>query len=278
MLDVIQFGHRNAARQVMRLPPHRNPGLELVLVENGRAAWNYGGRRVETPPGHVSFSWPWQTHGAWNEVVEQVEFYWIILPLCPGLTKRDRPQPHPDLHPLSVFADCGIWQNFRKKAQPVIRMSRTGRQAFKACVKALKAGEGRLSPEAWGWMLILLSELHVAMREGSKVGGEEDLERVKHFFENLQGRLGEPWTLEKMAVECQMGRTRFAERVKHLLGDTPMRVLIRMRVEEARRRLRECDDRIGEIADELGFGSSHYFATVFKRYTGSTPSEERNSD
>ncbi len=275
MLDVIQFGYLNTARRVMRLPPHRNPGLELVLVENGRAAWNYWGRRVETPPGHVSFSWPWQTHGAWNEVVEQLEFYWIILPLRSGVEAEGCPQPHPDFHPLSVFEGSGIWEALQAKDLPVIRISLAGRRAFKACVKALKSAEGYLSPEAWGWMLILLSELQQAMREGAKPGGEEDLQRVKIFFDSLRGRLGEAWTLEDMAADCKMGRTQFTEQVKHLQGDTPMRVLTRLRVEEARRRLRESDARIGEIADELGFGSSHYFATVFKRYSGRTPSQER---
>ncbi len=46
-----------------------------------------------------------------------------------------------------------------------------------------------------------------------------------------------------------------------------------LRVNEAKRRIRETGDSFGEIAEDMGFSSSNYFSKVFKRYTGMTPTE-----
>lgn len=257
------------------MPPHRNPGLELVLVENGEVTWDYGGQQVRTPPGHVSFSWPWQTHGAWRERLEMVELYWVMLPLRSGGRVVATPRPHPDLLPLQVVQPQ--WSALRQRSHPVLRLRPAGRKAFIAAVRGLAGNHGVPDAAAWGQMLLLFAEIDQALRTEAEGGRGQDLERVRRWMDGLSGHLGEAWTLERMAEACGMGRTRFAEAVKHVYGDTPMRLLARMRVEEGARRLRETEDRVGEIADAVGFASPHYFATVCRRYTGRAPTELRRT-
>jgi AraC-like DNA-binding protein len=48
-------------------------------------------------------------------------------------------------------------------------------------------------------------------------------------------------------------------------------------VEEAHRRLADTNEDITNIAHNLGFSSSQYFATVFRRETGMTPGEYRET-
>jgi len=273
MHEKIYFGHLNAAREQMALPMHRNSGLELVLVENGRVIWDYRGRKVNTPPGHLSFSWPWQDHGAWNERLEMAEVYWLIIPLKDGWRKTSRPRPHPGLVPMQVTEP--VWDTLCGMEHPVIRLTPAGRKAFIQTVRSLERDGEIVSIETWGCMLLLFSEIESALSMEQDGGRGPDLERVRRFMDTLSTRLGEGWTLEAMSEDCGMGRTRFATAVKHVYGDTPMRLLARMRVEAARQRLFQSSEPVGEIADSLGFGSSHYFATVFKRYIGITPSEAR---
>lgn len=47
----------------------------------------------------------------------------------------------------------------------------------------------------------------------------------------------------------------------------------RLKIEQAKRMLREGDGNITQIADKLGYTSVHYFSRYFKRATGMTPSE-----
>ena len=47
--------------------------------------------------------------------------------------------------------------------------------------------------------------------------------------------------------------------------------------EEAKRLIRETNSNFFEISDMLMFSNSHYFSTTFKKYTGMTPSQYKNS-
>ena len=63
--------------------------------------------------------------------------------------------------------------------------------------------------------------------------------------------------------------------VKSSTGLTVVEFLHRMRIEEAKRLLRESKDCIYLIADQVGFKSPCYFSTVFKELEGRSPKEYR---
>jgi AraC-like DNA-binding protein len=52
---------------------------------------------------------------------------------------------------------------------------------------------------------------------------------------------------------------------------------LQTKIEAAQKRLRAGGDSITQIAMDLGFVSSQYFATVFKRIAGQTPRDYRTS-
>jgi AraC-like DNA-binding protein len=71
--------------------------------------------------------------------------------------------------------------------------------------------------------------------------------------------------------------TRFHERFLIEIGQTPAEWRIRRRIALAQERLRVPDASVTEVAFALGFASSQYFATAFKKYTGRTPTEYRHA-
>ena len=52
---------------------------------------------------------------------------------------------------------------------------------------------------------------------------------------------------------------------------SPWQYILKVRIEAAKQRLAARDESITQIAMRLGFASSQYFATTFKRITGVTP-------
>ena len=58
---------------------------------------------------------------------------------------------------------------------------------------------------------------------------------------------------------------------------TPNDFLLRVRVEKARELMANRGKTVTEVAFAVGFSSSQYFSTVFRRYTGQTPGEYRQS-
>jgi AraC-like DNA-binding protein len=78
---------------------------------------------------------------------------------------------------------------------------------------------------------------------------------------------GEDFQLRDLARQTHLSLSRFTAET----GVSPGQFLVRTRIEASKRRLAEAAEPIMQIAMSLGFSSSQYFATVFKRITGATP-------
>jgi len=82
--------------------------------------------------------------------------------------------------------------------------------------------------------------------------------------------------VEGVAQQVGLSTPRLVERFLQEVGETPGEWRTRRRLEAAKGALQESDTTITEIAFRLGFASSQYFATTFKRHVGLSPSEWRN--
>jgi AraC family L-rhamnose operon regulatory protein RhaS len=100
---------------------------------------------------------------------------------------------------------------------------------------------------------------------------------VELFLRRLPAELDRPWTLDTMAAECSLGRTRFAHYCRQLTNATPREHLARLRVSRARELLEDDALSVSEVAFACGFRSSQYFATVFRRHEGRAPRDHRAS-
>ena len=82
----------------------------------------------------------------------------------------------------------------------------------------------------------------------------------------------ENWTLEIMAEECGLSRTRFADYCKRLTNMSPVQYLQHQRLEQAAAMLRLPDrGSVTEIAFRCGFNSSQYFSNAFRKRYGYAP-------
>jgi AraC family transcriptional regulator len=60
------------------------------------------------------------------------------------------------------------------------------------------------------------------------------------------------------------------------MGQSPSQYFIGLKIETARRLLRETGKSVVEIALDLGYSSPSHFAQVFRRETGRAPATYRN--
>ena len=86
------------------------------------------------------------------------------------------------------------------------------------------------------------------------------------------------WTLDKLASEVGVSRTSLAERFRNAMGDTPLNYLRTLRIQKAMRLLGDTDWSLETIAGRVGYQDAFSFSKVFKRVTGSSPSNFRNRD
>ena len=85
-------------------------------------------------------------------------------------------------------------------------------------------------------------------------------------------------TVEELAEKMRLSRKELDKVFSSVLNISPKKYIISVRIERARTALRKTTDSIAEIADAVGYANQFYFAKEFKRLTGMTPSQYRNSN
>lgn len=85
-------------------------------------------------------------------------------------------------------------------------------------------------------------------------------------------------TLESVSSSLFLNPTYFSRLYKKETGENYVEALIRIRMEKAKLLLMETNKRISDISECVGYPVSKYFYAIFKKHTGLTPLEFRESD
>jgi len=85
------------------------------------------------------------------------------------------------------------------------------------------------------------------------------------------------WSLATLSRQAGMSRTSFATRFAELVGEPPMRYLMRCRVNKAAKLLRDGRASVQQVAERVGYDSELGFSRAFKRLVGSSPAEYRRT-
>ena len=91
----------------------------------------------------------------------------------------------------------------------------------------------------------------------------------------IDERLAEPLRIAQLAAAVQLSPGRFHLRFLSETGYTPADYWSRRRLAKARELLADRSLSITDIAHTLGFSTSQYFATFFRRFTGMSPRDYR---
>ncbi|MDR2462849.1 MAG: AraC family transcriptional regulator [Verrucomicrobiales bacterium] len=267
--------------QDWRMEPHRNDGLEIVLLETGGMDFAADDELFQLAPGTLTVTCPWQWHCHGTSRVGPGRLHWLILDVR-ALTLRERWQ-WPEWIVLQPADLCALTESLRGDSRCVHSAGPELISAFQKISAGLQAGQGAgfLSQVIVSVNQILLGLLGAikAPRGIFQVGGSLTERVIGRFFRELAmngTRLAEPWTLERMAGRCGVGCTMLVNYCKRLTNTTPMDYLNRCRLEWAAAELvRRPAENITGITYRAGFSSSAYFATQFKRRYGLTPREYR---
>ena len=88
---------------------------------------------------------------------------------------------------------------------------------------------------------------------------------------------GHNWSVAELAEKVNMSRTSFAQLFRKLVGNTPIEYLTEWRMTVAYKSLLQSDDKILNIALDLGYKSESSFSRAFKKLKGLSPGEVRKN-
>ena len=100
-------------------------------------------------------------------------------------------------------------------------------------------------------------------------------ERKKKILSFMEENYQNPLDLDELAKAISLSKEQFCRFFKHSFRSTPVHYLNRYRINRSMDLLKETSMSIIDIAIEVGFESSNYFAVSFKKATGMTPSQFR---
>jgi AraC-like DNA-binding protein len=125
--------------------------------------------------------------------------------------------------------------------------------------------------------LFTLAICHYADDAGERQGLFASLAdpRIARVLQAVYDHPGQGWTMQSMASLACMSRSAFAERFTQLMKMPPIQYVTQWRVSLAEQLLRDRQQSVAGIAQQLGYSSEAAFRRLFKRVSGICPGRIR---
>jgi AraC family transcriptional regulator len=234
----------------------------IVLVTGGscdiEARYRNGWQRAHYEAGCIGMTAPRQ----------EVALRWR------GETPHSTLQLHlPDAMLRRVWVECSDRDPTRFES--LDRLGRTDpviQSVMLSLAAALEAGAPELYAETAAEFLATHLLVRYAGLAASTKRRDFRMERVEEY---MRAHLCESVSLEAMANHAGLSRFQFLRAFKKAHGETPMKRLTRLRMEHAKRLLCSTANSITDLAFQCGYENPSHFASAFRRWTGTSPSDYR---
>jgi two-component system, response regulator YesN len=111
------------------------------------------------------------------------------------------------------------------------------------------------------------------IQHGEKEGMEEVVDEIERSIRN---RFRSEINLEELARRLGLSPSQMCKLFKKYRDDTPVRYLMTLRMNEAKRLLLQLPDlEVKSVGELVGYPDQFYFSRTFKRMTGQSPTEFR---
>ena len=276
LAEICTVGYWDApADQAWGLDWHRNEGIELTWLDRGSLGFAVDRETFRLRRGDLTITRPWQLHRLGLPHVSASRLYWLILDV--GVRRPNQAWRWPPWLLLSQADRRALTHLLSHNEKPVWRADAELGRCFHSLGACLElepesARETRLRLHI-NELLVALLDLLQRRRIPLDASLSSSQRTVELFLAELPKHLEHEWDLEAMAEQCGLQRTRFNHYCRELTNLSAIEFLGRCRVEAAATLLRASRTlNMTEVALRCGFQSSQYFATVFRRQMGCTPS------
>lgn len=266
--DVVHFGRYNYVRAGPGLSLHAHKqAMEFCFLLRGRQTYRVGSRYYRLAGGDVFVTFPDEPHSTGDTPEEKGILYWFIVKI---------PTPGKSFLGLSDREAKALRTALIRLPSRRFRSTKRAHALLDNIAAAYFTGKSaplRTLAMHNQFIALLLEVVAAAHTRGRHAGRATAI--IDRITRLIEAKLSEPLRMTELAAQSGLAIPRFKVWFKEQTGVPPGEYVLRMRVEEARRRLTETNTSITTLSYDLGFSSSQYFATVVKRYTGRTPRQLR---
>lgn len=108
--------------------------------------------------------------------------------------------------------------------------------------------------------------------QGQKKHEDEPIKQAQEFIE---ANVTEPLAVDMLASRFAIGRRHFERRFKKATNNSPLEYIQRVKIEAAKKMFERSSRNVNEVMYEIGYNDPKSFRTVFKKFTGLSPTEYR---
>lgn len=258
------------SHKAARISWHQHPRFELLCLLEGATAYEFrNGRTIELRGGQFVVVPPNAMHRGVHNVRMPANLCGVVFDPRPASSRKNTPFTRSDLNRLVEL--------FRRHALVVHDMGPELRRLLTNLSREVRAAERRADPTVAATLRLLsCATLLEAARQLTRVVSGNTGRVVSAAQAYMEEHFAETLPMTDLARAAGCGRARLFQLFKDSVGMTPNDFLQRLRVNKARQWLADPEMSVTDVALRSGFSSSQYFSSVFRRYTGMTPSAARS--
>lgn len=264
--DIPLIGIHDQSHAAGGLMPHQHPGLmEICYLTRGERVYHVDNTDHRFRGNEVFVTLPDEVHGSGRHPHGKGLLYWIQV----RLPKR----PAPFLT-LSARDAWPMVSRLRQLPHRKFLGDRALKTLFEDIVTLLSQPEKPLARIEIAAKLI--QWLSIIVRCAGAEADRRNTPDIKRVLAHIDATLEEPVSIPQLAAVAGLSASRLKGKFKEQIGVPPAEYVLRRKIDQARHLL-EQGQSVTDTAYQLGFSSSQYFATVFKRLTNSRPGAIRAS-
>jgi AraC-like DNA-binding protein len=255
------LGRYRTAHAQPGLGAHTHPGtMEICFLATGTQLYRMGRRDYVLRGGDVFVTFPDEQHSTGEAPQEKGLLYWVQVTLPAD---------------SSPFLNCPPADACQLAAQLLAIRHRhfVGHDRFQPLLdEIIHTATASRNPLRKVAIYSRLTDFLLNVIECSRRNPKRALSSpINTLLRTIEARIEEPLTISQLAELMALSPSRFKARFKQEIGIPPAEYVQRCKIAAAKSLLAERKHSITDIAYRLGFSSSQYLATVFKRYTGHSP-------
>jgi len=252
---------------------HSHDFAELILFYDGRGVHRVDERDYPVTAGNVFVVIGDQTHA----VVERTDLAYAEVTF-----HADRLElPAEQLKKLPGYHALFVIEPRRRRSRRVEGHLRLGPTRLAEAMRLVESMRREYVARAAGYEAVLVGRLIELMaflsREYAETSASEAkaLVRVGEVVSRLENESERPWRLSELCALAEMSKSSLLVAFREATGHTPIDYLIRVRLRRAMRLLEASERAVTDIAFDVGFSDSNYFARKFRQVVGCSPSAYR---
>lgn len=259
-LQMLGWSRQNTPRK--GLSAHSHPdGFEICLIRRGSVDWWTDDQTYMVNDRNVYISYPGEIHGSVGTVLQPCELAFFQVRWLRG-------EP-PDF--LSVAEGDQMFDQLHALPSRVFRVSDRVVELFDQLLAVHRQPPATAPLLCRGMLLQLLA---LIVEEGHE-GTSQVSPAVRDAMQWMRRHAADDYSLEDVAASADLSVSRLQARFSSEAGCALGEYRTRLKLSLARRLLTTTDLPIIDIAMQLGFNTSQYFATTFRKHNGVSPREYR---